>query len=71
MRIQKNIPIPPKGSHVVRRSKYERLSKAEVGDSILVKNTGKATYVYKLMKEKGGGVTSRKVENGIRIWRTS
>jgi len=72
VKLEKNIPIPPKRSvKSPKISKYRALDKAEVGDSMLVKHFGQARYVYTKMQNKGWTATSRKVENGVRVWRTS
>ena len=71
LKLDKNIQIPPKCSYWRRResTKYSAVNKAEVGDSILVKNINEARYLTQKMKGKGWTVTVRRVEKGFRVWR--
>jgi hypothetical protein len=62
-KLEKNIKLPP-------RAKYSAVNKAEVGDSILVKNINEARYVQQKMKGKGWTATARAVGKGFRVWRT-
>lgn len=81
MEIEKMIPLPSpaygKGKKVSEENKplYALIGKMEVGDSFLCPAqymTEKGTFYLKTRLEKKYGIRlcQRKVEDGIRIWRT-
>lgn len=68
--IERNIPIPPRtyGSNSV---KYAFALQMEVGDSVLVETRRIASAVSNRLKLSGYKFVTRKVEGGIRVWRTA
>jgi hypothetical protein len=86
MLIEQNVPLPPpststNGGRIAGRSKWGKIvSQMEVGDSVLVLFKGKPKpsahtvarqrFVYH-GKKLGHSYVSRKVDGGIRIWRTA
>lgn len=67
--VQRGIPIPKKRSGPV--SKYRaKLCALEVGDSFFVVD-GRGQTAGTYAKEYGITITTRRIGNGIRIWRTA
>jgi hypothetical protein len=79
--IDKNVPLPSKGLR--KGFKYKQLlEKMEVGDSFLVKTSSDeetrtemafiASLIARLRKQSGKAknYTRRRVEGGLRVWRT-
>jgi hypothetical protein len=67
IKVDKDIPIPP------RRLKYP-WSTMEVGDSFFVPGKNSQSFgntVQHARRTTGRTFTARKVEGGLRIWRTS
>jgi Asp-tRNA(Asn)/Glu-tRNA(Gln) amidotransferase B subunit len=71
LKLDKNIQIPQKGGRRKdgKPTKYSAVNKAEVGDSVLVKNINEARSVTQKMNGKGWSCTMREVEEGFRVWR--
>jgi len=65
IKIEKNIPIPSHGNEK-NTAPFEKM---EVGDSVLVEHRGEASRIYNLMKRNKKKALTRRVENGIRVWR--
>lgn len=59
--VEKNIPIPPKGS------KWNACEKMKIGDSILLESNAQASALRQNFRE--WSFRERKVENGVRVWR--
>lgn len=71
LKIEKGVPLPPKASARPRNAIYYRM---EVGDSVLVPNRVHdrvASTVSYVAKTTGFKFATRKVEGGIRVWRTA
>ena len=66
MKIEKNIPIPPRGN----QKNTVLFEKMEVGDSVLVENRQKSMSVANALNRKGRKAVTRSVDGGIRVWRT-
>jgi hypothetical protein len=66
MKIEKNIPIPPRG----HQKNTALLEKMEVGDSVLVENRRKSVSTAQVLNRKGWKAVTRTVHGGIRVWRT-
>ena len=68
MIIEKDIPPPPRGLHLI---KYP-WADMEIGDSFFVtgvsRNSMSMTARYQTQKT-GKSYTARKVEGGVRVWR--
>jgi len=64
--IEKGIPIP----RTPGTGLSEALRKMEPGDSVLL-NRPSAAGIWRLVKSVPGKFVSRKVDGGIRIWRTA
>lgn len=65
-KIEKNIPISAHGKlgHLTKIIK-----EMEVGDSVLVKDRKKANSFTLTIKRQGYNAVTRKVDNGIRVWK--
>lgn len=74
-KIEKNIPVPPKGNKKKKSRKYP-LDKMEVGDSFFIKgytlkkyrNISSTIFLHK-KRNPGAVFTVRKMEGGIRVFR--
>ena len=65
-KIEKNIPISAHG----KTGKWSSIeNKMEVGDSVLVSNRKEAVGISTAVKRKGYTVVTRKVDNGVRVWK--
>jgi len=67
-KIEKNIPISAHG-HNGSGHLTKIIKEMEVGDSVLVKNRIKANSFILAIKRLGYKAITRKVDNGIRIWK--
>tara|TARA_R110000824_G_scaffold50008_5_gene140078 strand:+ start:417 stop:653 length:237 start_codon:yes stop_codon:yes gene_type:complete len=63
--IERNIPIPRK---MTGRTNEVAVT-MEVGDSVLCEDRVKAVNIVACLRRNGMKSTTRKVENGIRVWR--
>lgn len=65
MKIEKNIPIPP------RQCRYPELVQMEIGDSILIKEPRGSVQntVCRIGKRLGVKFTTRQMNHGVRVWR--
>lgn len=73
MKIEKGIPIPP--SKTERSELFTILSQLEIGDSVLVEgdiqNRTRAKAVAMNLRHRSEkDFITRRVKNGLRIWRT-
>lgn len=66
-KIDKNIPIPMKGCGVSETK--ELFKRMEVGDSVVVKSAAEIAKIYYCARRLSGGIVSRKVKGGFRVWR--
>ena len=71
-KVEKNIPIPPRGQ--VRNSslKFDFLDTMEVGDSFLVTGKNEVPRVFQAMKARNMRMTQRMVKQGnakTTVWR--
>jgi hypothetical protein len=65
-KIEKNIPISKHG----KTGKWSSIeNQMEVGDSILLSNRKEAQGISTAFKRKGYKALTRKVDNGIRVWK--
>ena len=65
-KIEKNIPISAHG----KTGKWSSIgNQMEIGDSILVSNRKEALSISMALKRKGYKALTRKVDNGIRVWK--
>lgn len=73
MEIEKGIPIPKRGS-ILSKGKYDFLALMDVGDSILIVDNGEIknfrSHAHRYAEMAGVKVATRKVEGGLRVWRT-
>jgi len=68
--VEKNIPIPP----TRKKGKWkEVVSIMEIGDSVLVKNRLQACCLITSARSHHPDMkfTTRKIDEGIRVWRTA
>lgn len=68
--IERNIPIPPR-MYGSKSTKYAFALQMEVGDSVLVQTRPIASAISNRLKISGYKFATRKVEGGIRVWRTA
>jgi hypothetical protein len=66
MQIEKNVPVPPSG-----RSKIEIINDMEIGDSVFCDRYENAMSLRDALRYRGFKYTTRKVNNGWRVWRLS
>lgn len=66
--VESNIPVPPISTGP-KASKYDFLKDMVGGQSFLVPDTKTAQSVYGAAKKMGIAVITRKVDDGVRIWR--
>lgn len=68
--VESNIPVPPISTGP-KASKYDFLKDMTTGctQSFLVPDTKTAQSVYGAAKKMGIAVITRKVDDGVRIWR--
>jgi len=67
-KIEKNIPISAHGHN--RSGHWTKIIKEmEVGDSVVVKDRKKANSITLSIKRLGYKPITRKVDNGIRVWK--
>ena len=65
-KIEKNIPISKHG----KTGKWSSIGKQmEIGDSVLVNSRKEATSISIALKKTGYKGVTRKVDNGIRVWK--
>ena len=64
MQIEKNIPVPP-----ARRSKIEIVSDMNIGDSVLCETYEQAMSLRDALRYRGLKYTTRKMDDGWRVWR--
>ena len=72
MKIEKNIPMPPRparGSPHGRKGTY-RWREMEVGDSFFVEGRSTIGVAPPDLLKRGWKFESRTVDGGIRVWRT-
>ncbi len=67
-KIEKNIPISEHG-HNGSGHLTKIIRKMEVGDSVVVKNRKRANSFTLTIKRLGYKAVTRKVDNGIRVWK--
>ena len=67
-KIEKNIPISAHG-HNGSGHLTKIIKEMEVGDSVLVKDRRKANSFTLTIKRQGYNAVTRKVDNGIRVWK--
>lgn len=74
IRIEKNVPITLRGSGL-RGSLRDFLRRLDVGDSFLLKGIGDKNWAYRgvhtTAKSMGIKVTIRRINDGIRVWRSA
>ena len=68
-KIERNIPIPPR--RYGKNDKYLFLLQMEIGDSVLAETRQLATAMSGRLKGAGYKFATRKVEGGVRVWRTA
>ena len=66
MKIEKNVPIPPKYNHGIWTHLAEKM---EVGDSILVDSASHRSSLTIALKGRGCKLTTRSENGKFRIWR--
>ena len=75
-KVEKNIPIPPKGTVRHSQLKFDFLDKMEVGDSFLVTGKNEVPRVFQAMKLRNMRMAQRMVKLGCnkttqwRVWYT-
>lgn len=67
-KIERGIPIPPKGGE--RTGLTATLRALDVGDSFLIANEKERLRALHFASRAGVKIATRKVEGGIRVWRT-
>ena len=68
MKIEKNIPISEHG-HNGSGHLSKIIRKMEVGDSVVFQDRKKANSFTSSVKRLGYKAVTRKVDNGIRVWK--
>lgn len=63
LKIEKGIPIPSGNANVTAT-----LRKLKVGDSVLLPSSFDRQYAHQVLGK--GNYTARKMEDGVRVWRT-
>lgn len=66
--VESNIPVPPISTGP-KSSKYDFMRDMLSGQSFVVRDTKAAQAVYGAAKKMGIAVITRKVDDGVRIWR--
>lgn len=66
--VESNIPVPPISTGP-KSSKYDFMKDMNSGQSFLVSDTKSAQRVYAAAKKMGVRIITRKVDDGVRIWR--
>lgn len=66
--VESNIPVPPISTGP-KSSKYAFMRDMLSGQSFVVRDTKAAQAVYGAAKKMGIKVITRKVDDGVRIWR--
>jgi len=67
-KIEKNIPISKHG-HIGSGHLSKIIKQMEVGDSVVLKNRKKANSFTQTIIRMGYKAVTRKVDNGIRVWK--
>jgi len=68
LKFESNIPIPNYHSN---NSVSSQITKMKVMDSVLVDSYPQATYIAQAIKKAGFIPVTRKVDNGVRVWKTT
>lgn len=68
MKIEKGIPIPPKG-YVIYGELRSAILRMSIGDSFIVANERERLNALAAARNAKRYVTTRKVDGGFRIWR--
>lgn len=71
IKVEKGIPIPPKGNNKASKYPYALL---EVGDSFFVKDKNATKFsasAYIQARKLGIKITVRNDKGGVRVWRTA
>jgi hypothetical protein len=74
--IESGVPLPPPSCRTAANRKHRKLpfTRMSVGDSFFVSTGDPVSEARNMLtagKHKGFGVTCRRVEGGIRVWRTA
>ena len=65
-KIEKNIPISEHG----KKGKWSSIGKQmQIGDSVLVNSRKEAVSISVVLKRTGYKAVTRKVDNGVRVWK--
>jgi hypothetical protein len=67
--IQKGIPIPPRQNGPKQKYLDRLLDCTTIGDSFFLPNISRATAAQACAKRLGMTLTTRKIGNGLRVWR--
>ena len=68
MQIDKNIPLPPK-RHAIRSKAVAFVDTMEAGDSVLFDDVLDANRLRDALRYRGLKYTTRKMNDGWRVWR--